>query len=52
MKTTPKTPREAHRTLADLKPNKDPKGGALNAYLTLTGPKQGQIKGSVTQKSP
>jgi hypothetical protein len=29
----------------------DLKGGALNAYITkATGEKQGQIKGSVTQK--
>jgi hypothetical protein len=38
--------------LPDLKPRKNPKGGALDAYLNLTGQKQGQIKGSVTQKSP
>jgi hypothetical protein len=40
---TAKKPARAATKLKDLKAKKNPKGGALNAYLKLTGQKQGGV---------
>lgn len=42
--TTSKKSVSAAAKLKDLKPKKNPKGGALDAYLVLKGQKQGSIK--------
>jgi len=43
MSTPKKTAKAVSAHIKDLKPKKNPKAGALNAYIKLTGQKQGSV---------
>lgn len=43
MSTSKKTAKAVSARIKDLKPKKNPKAGALNAYIKLTGQKQGSV---------